>query len=284
MEKWYVKSTAGKVFGPIDLETLKKWVRDGRVEPFAGVSNDLQNWSIAPSVAELEMNWIVENNPGQFYGPTHRDVVDDLKKSGSLSSAARFYCDDRGQAAQRIAAAEQSIAQRELEISRRDVALAEAQKTLARKDAQMEQVKKSLAQREARVAECTTLLAQREAQIAELSKTVSSREGEIRLRDAEAERSAAEIARLKAEVARRDATIAEMEMERKRREEVHQREWTTEVVVPEVVSNEPPPSTARQAFGGGGQSTLAALEAQARQELARMGQAGAKNFFGFRKK
>ena len=97
-DKWYVKNVAGKVFGPIDLETLKKWVRDGRVEPLAGVSGDLQNWTIAPSVPELEMNWIVENNPGQFYGPTHRDVVDDLKKSGALTPAARFYCDDRGDA------------------------------------------------------------------------------------------------------------------------------------------------------------------------------------------
>jgi len=95
-EKWYVKSVAGKVFGPIDLDTLKKWVRDGRVEPLAGVSNDLQNWTIAPMRPELEMNWVVENNPGQFYGPTHKSVVDDLKKSGALTPAARFYCDDRG--------------------------------------------------------------------------------------------------------------------------------------------------------------------------------------------
>ena len=273
-----------KVFGPIDIETLKKWVRDGRVEPFAGVSNDLQNWSIAPSIPELEMNWIVENNPGQFYGPTHRDVVDDLKKSGSLSPAARFYCDDRGLSSQRIAAAEKAVADREVEISRRDVALAEAQKNLARKDSQMEQTKKTLAQRDARLAECTTLLAQRESQIAELTKAVSTRDGEIRLRDAEAERRLEEISRLKMEITRRDATIAEMEVERKKREEVHKREWTTEVIVPEVVSDEPPPSTARQAFGGGGaNSTLAALEAQARQELARMGKVGAKKFFGFRK-
>ena len=32
MDKWYVKNTAGRVFGPIDLATLKSWVKDGRVE------------------------------------------------------------------------------------------------------------------------------------------------------------------------------------------------------------------------------------------------------------
>ena len=36
VDKWYVKNVAGKVFGPIDLETLRKWVRDGRVEPMPG--------------------------------------------------------------------------------------------------------------------------------------------------------------------------------------------------------------------------------------------------------
>jgi len=284
-ENFYVKSPTGKVFGPIDIETLKKWVRDGRVEPLAGVSSDLQNWAIAPSYPELEMNWIVENNPGQFYGPTHRAVVDDLKKSGSLSPAARFYLDDRGQAAQRIAAAEKAIADRDLEISRRDTALAEAQKTSARKDMQMEEVKKALVQRDARLAEATTLLAQRESQIAELTKAVAARDGEIRRRDAEVERLEKDISSLKEELSGRDATIEEMKADIARRDEVHQREWTTEVLVPEVVSNEPPPPLARQAFSGGtSPSALAALEAQARKELARMGATGAKKFFGFRKK
>jgi len=259
---------------------LRKWVRDGRVEPLAGVSRDLQNWTIAPSIPELEMNWIVENNPGQFYGPTHRDVVDDLKKSGALTPAARFYCDDRGAAAQRIAAAEKAVADRDLEISRRDVALAEAQKTSARKDAQIEQVKKSLAQRDARLAETTTLLAQRDGQVAELTKLVSTREGDLRREKSEAERRERDVAALREEIARLNATIAELEEERARRDEVHQREWTTDVIVPEVVSDEPPPPVARQAFGGGASpSALAALEAQARQELARMGAVGKKFFF-----
>ncbi len=93
-EKWYVRNTKGKVFGPIDFETLKKWVRDGRVEPLAGISKDLQNWKLAPLKPELEMEWIIENNPGQFYGPTHRAVVDDFLKSGTLSPGARFYYDN----------------------------------------------------------------------------------------------------------------------------------------------------------------------------------------------
>ena len=79
-EKWYVRNTAGKVFGPIDFATLQKWVRDGRVEPLAGISENLRDWMLAPLKPELEMDWIIENNPGQFYGPTHRTVVDDFVK------------------------------------------------------------------------------------------------------------------------------------------------------------------------------------------------------------
>ena len=124
MENWYIRNTEGKVFGPIDLETLKAWVKEGRVEPLAGVSSDLQNWVLAPLKPELEMNWVVENNPGQFYGPTHRTVVEDLVKTGSLSRDARFYEDDRGAAEERIHAMETAMAAKDAEVSRRDVALA----------------------------------------------------------------------------------------------------------------------------------------------------------------
>ena len=95
-EKWYVRNPAGKVFGPIAFETLQKWVRDGRVEPLAGISENLRDWMLAPLKPELAMDWIIENNPGQFYGPTHRAVVDDFVKSGTLSPGARFYFDDHG--------------------------------------------------------------------------------------------------------------------------------------------------------------------------------------------
>ena len=79
--KWYVKNADGKVFGPVDDEKLLAWVKDERVEPFAGVSNDLKTWKLASLVPSLEMDWLVENEPGQFYGPTHRAVIDDLLKS-----------------------------------------------------------------------------------------------------------------------------------------------------------------------------------------------------------
>ena len=70
---------------------------------------------------------------------------------------------------------------------------------------------------------------------------------------------------------------------------MHEREWKTEVLVPEVVTNEMPPPVARQAFmappfsGGASAAALADLERRAQQELARMNAGGAKKFFRFKK-
>ena len=218
--KWYVRNTAGKVFGPIELETLKSWVRDGRVEPLAGISTDLSNWVVAPQKPELEMNWVVENNAGQFYGPTHRAVLDDLVKSGTLSPSARFFLDDRGAAEERIHALESAIA------------------------------------------EC-------EKQKADSDAEIAKRDAEIATRDEQIASLGAEIAALKEQLAKSS--------------EVHEREWKTEVVVPEVVVNEPPPPVARQAFASSSQAALAELERRAQQELARMGPSGVKKLFRLKK-
>ena len=225
--KWYVRSTAGKVFGPIDLETLKSWVREGRVEPLAGVSSDLSNWVVAPQMPELEMNWVVENNAGQFYGPTHRAVLDDLVKTGTLSPSARFFLDDHGAAEERILALESSLTDHE------------KQKAVC--------------------------------------------DAEIAKRDAEIAKRDAEIAKRDEQIASRDADIAVLKEQLAKNSEVHEREWKTEVVVPEVVVNEPPPPVARQAFASSSQAALAELERRAQQELARMGPSGVKKLFRLKK-
>ncbi len=239
--KWYVRNTAGKVFGPIDLETLKGWVREGRVEPLAGVSSDLSNWVVAPQMPELEMNWVVENNAGQFYGPTHRAVLDDLVKTGTLSPSARFFLDDRGAAEERVHALESALAEHEKLKS-----------------------------------DCDAEIAKRDAEIAKRDEEIAKRDAEIAKRDAE-------IATRDEQMANRDAEIAALKEQLAKNSEVHEREWKTEVVVPEVVVNEPPPPVARQAFASPSQSALAELERRAQQELARMGPSGVKKLFRLKK-
>ena len=288
-KKWYVRNTAGKVFGPIDFDALKSWVKDGRVEPLAGVSSDLKHWVLAPLKPELEMNWIVENNPGQFYGPTHRSVVDDLVKTGTLSPAARFYVDDRGAALERIRALEGEIAARDSERVQKESSLAEAQKLSAKKDLQLAAAQKAVRERDDRISEAKSQLVLKDTQIAELTKNVQLRDGQLQQAAAEIARRDVERQALDAEIARRDAEIAVLKEQLAKRDEVHEREWKTEVVVPEVVVDELPPPVARQAFtaqsfaGGASPSALADLERRAQEELARMGAAGAKKFFRMKK-
>lgn len=286
---WYVRNPAGKVFGPIDFESLKSWVKDGRVEPLAGVSSDLKHWVLAPLKPELEMNWVVENNPGQFYGPTHRQVVDDLVKMGTLSPAARFYQDDRGAALERIRALEAAVAAKDSEMVQKDKSLAEAQKLSAKKDLQLAAGQKAVRERDERIAEAKAQLVQKDSQIADLTKNVQLRDGQLQQAADELARRDADRQNLLAEIANRDAEIASLREQLAKRDEVHEREWSTEVLVPEVVANEMPPPVARQAFSpppfasGTPAAALADLERRAQQELARMGATGAKKFFKFKK-
>ena len=285
MRNWYVRNTAGKVFGPIDLETLKGWVKDGRIEPLAGISTDLKNWMLAPMNPDLEMNWVVENEPGQFYGPTHRTVLDDLKKSGSLSREARFFQDDRGAGAERLRTLEGALSAKDAELAQRELVFAEAQKLSGKKDLQLAAAQKTIAQRDERIAADVAALAQRDGQIAELTKAVAQKDCErARAEQALAAREA-EVQELRSELARMEMQVAALKDEIGKQKAPPAREWSTDVVVPEVVADEMPPPVARQAFGFGGAApsvdvaTLADLERRAQQELARMGPMRAKKFF-----
>ena len=237
--KWYVKNSDAKVFGPVDDDKLIAWVKDGRVEPFAGISNDLKTWKLASLEPMLEMDWIVENEPGRFYGPTHRMVIDDLIKSKSLSSACRIYRDDHGGAVEKemVAArdeAEKAMAEVQAEAEKAMAELKnEAEKTLAAKDDELAGLKESLAAMEARATKSEARVAELEEKIAKLTET-------------------------------------------------KKREWQTEVVEPEIVSDDPPPMV-REIFKPGRAQTLADLERQAQAELARMGASGAKKFFGLKR-
>lgn len=147
---WYVKGADGKVFGPADDEKIIAWVKDGRVDPFAGISNDLKKWKLACLEPMFEMDWIVENEPGRFYGPTHRAVVDDLMKSGSLTPSCRIYRDDHGgvvekEAAAARAEAEKAMAEVQAEAEKAMAELkSEAERAIAAKEAELSALKSEL--------------------------------------------------------------------------------------------------------------------------------------------
>ena len=90
------------------------------------------------------------------------------------------------------------------------------------------------------------------------------------------------MATFKAKVEQSEARVAELESKIAKLTETKPREWQTEVIEPEIVSAEPPPA-AREIFRPGRTRTLADLERQAQAELARMGAAEAKKFFGMKR-
>ena len=90
-ESWYVKGSDGQVYGPADMASLVVWASEGRIEPNGFVSRDRRNWILAPRLPELEMHWVVETEPGKYYGPFNRQVVNRLAANGSIPQGAFVY-------------------------------------------------------------------------------------------------------------------------------------------------------------------------------------------------
>jgi len=87
---WYIRSEAGSVYGPAKLASLVAWAEEGRIEPSGFVSRDRHEWIPAPQLAELQMKWLVETEPGKIFGPFNRAVVIRLFKEGAPAGAKAY--------------------------------------------------------------------------------------------------------------------------------------------------------------------------------------------------
>ena len=90
-QTWKVKAEDGSVFGPASMATLLAWARDGRLAASHVISSDGKTWTPVASHPELAMNWIAEISPGKFYGPIHRDALDELVRNGTIDADAPQY-------------------------------------------------------------------------------------------------------------------------------------------------------------------------------------------------
>jgi peptidoglycan hydrolase-like protein with peptidoglycan-binding domain len=83
---WYLmKNEDGSVFGPITFDQLRQWAMDAQVSPLDKVSSDEKTWLKAPMVPELEMDYLVEVSPDQFYGPTTLGAVREFLQIGEVN-------------------------------------------------------------------------------------------------------------------------------------------------------------------------------------------------------
>ena len=86
-QTWYLmKNDDGTIFGPISFELLQQWSLDAQISPLDKVSNDEKTWVKAPMVPELQMDFLVEVSPDQFYGPTTIGAVREFLQAGEINS------------------------------------------------------------------------------------------------------------------------------------------------------------------------------------------------------
>src|SRR6187402_2534326 len=85
-QTWYLmKNEDGSVFGPITFDQLHTWSTDAQVSPLDRVSNDEKTWVKAPMIPELEMDYLIEVSPDQFYGPTTIGAVREFLEAGEIN-------------------------------------------------------------------------------------------------------------------------------------------------------------------------------------------------------
>jgi hypothetical protein len=85
-QNWFLmKNDDGTIFGPISFEQLRQWAVDAQVSPLDKVSTDEKTWSKSPMVPELQMDYLVEVTPDQFYGPTTMGAVREFLMMGEIN-------------------------------------------------------------------------------------------------------------------------------------------------------------------------------------------------------
>ncbi len=85
-QNWYLlKNDDGTIFGPIPFQQLKQWAHEAQVSPLDKVSTDEQNWLRAPMVPGLEMDYLVEVSPDQYYGPTTFGAIREFVQMGEIT-------------------------------------------------------------------------------------------------------------------------------------------------------------------------------------------------------
>ena len=90
-KEWYVRSEDGKVYGPANVESLVRWACEGRIEPAGFVSRDRISWTPAQTLPELQMDWLVEVEPGKVFGPYNRAYVSKLAAAGAVPKSSKLY-------------------------------------------------------------------------------------------------------------------------------------------------------------------------------------------------
>jgi hypothetical protein len=84
-ECYLLKHEEGEIFGPIPFHQLQQWAHDAQVSPLDKISTDEKTWVKAPMIPALDMDYLVEVGPDQFYGPTTLGAVKEFIVAGEIT-------------------------------------------------------------------------------------------------------------------------------------------------------------------------------------------------------
>jgi hypothetical protein len=84
-KKWYLmKYEDGGVFGPVTFDQIRQWAVDAQISPLDKLSTDENTWLKAPMIPELEMDFLIEVSPDQYYGPTTIGALKEFIEMGEI--------------------------------------------------------------------------------------------------------------------------------------------------------------------------------------------------------
>jgi len=84
-DAWYLRIDDGSMYGPVTLNELIAWARQGRIEPHNELSPDGQTWRPACEIDALAMDWEVLLPGENQYGPVCRETLPELIATRILS-------------------------------------------------------------------------------------------------------------------------------------------------------------------------------------------------------
>lgn len=84
--RWFLLKQADEtVFGPMPFSQLRQFAEDACISPLDKVSCDEITWTKAPMIPELHMDFLLELEPGNCYGPTTVGAIREFFASSEIT-------------------------------------------------------------------------------------------------------------------------------------------------------------------------------------------------------
>jgi hypothetical protein len=88
---WMLKKHGeGDIHGPVSFEKLREWADAAQINPQDSVSSDGKNWTKAPMIADLQMDWLIEVPDNPLYGPTTSGALLEFLRMGEIEESTRI--------------------------------------------------------------------------------------------------------------------------------------------------------------------------------------------------